>query len=62
MPIIRGIVIAVEYEALILEVREIDHTCHNSLTPIGVCWLNRLTGKQNIIEPKRRRANARQMY
>jgi len=62
MPIIRGIVIATEHEALILEVREIDHSYHNPLTPIGVCWLNRLTGKQNIIEPKRRRANAGQMY
>ena len=35
-PIIRGIVIASEHEALILEVREIDLSYYDSLTPIGV--------------------------
>ena len=35
-PIIRGIVIASEHEALILEVCELNLSCYNSLTPIGV--------------------------
>lgn len=36
MPVIHGIVIASEHEALILEVREIDPLWYNSLTPIGI--------------------------
>lgn len=58
-PIIRGIVIAAEHEALILEVREIGLSFYNSLIPFG--WLNRHTGKLNITVPKRRRANAKRM-
>ena len=36
MPVIRGIVIAAEHEALVLEVRKINTSCYNSLTPIVV--------------------------